>query len=572
MKLFKSTSRLFLTVILLMVALWVSAQEKQMYVVVSDDVATFYYDNLYENKANNGMYVSKINMTPSYGYGGKDRITKVVFDASFADARPSTTSHWFDSMYALNEITGIEHFNTSKVTDMSKMFYMCTRLTSINLCNLDTKNVKSMNSMFESCVSLKNLDLSNFNTSNVTDMRHMFYECIHLTNINVSNFNTSNVTDMYGMFDDCKSLTSIDVSHFDTSNVTNISVMFFGCSSLTSINVSHFDTSNVTNMYCMFSECSSLISINISNFDTSNITVSTGVGDMFKNCKSLKSLSIGENITQMPSFSDSKKIKRIVSYQKEPYAIASDCFADVVKENAKLYVPNSARTQYTNTDGWKEFKYITAKDLDPEDEDNTRFGMNDIDENTDLNGNIASNVFLNVPAEDGEYNTDDNCIVVKKAMTDEQVNSIIGLDLFDEYLINNFTGLIFMLDAGNGTIELEAETLGNMQLNVKIGDAEPTTQKVNGKSKVSIPYNVTEPTYVYVYGTTSAAKAQGMRSANATENALKLYSIAWGDATGISNINMSADKQATIYNLNGQRVTTPGKGMYIVNGKKVILK
>lgn len=47
------------------------------------------------------------------------------------------------------------------------------------------------------------------------------------------------------------------------------------------------------------------------------------------------------------------------------------------------------------------------------------------------------------------------------------------------------------------------------------------------------------------------------------------------DITGINSTTKSVyneDGNAVIYNLQGQRVTTPGKGIYIINGKKVLIK
>lgn len=45
-----------------------------------------------------------------------------------------------------------------------------------------------------------------------------------------------------------------------------------------------------------------------------------------------------------------------------------------------------------------------------------------------------------------------------------------------------------------------------------------------------------------------------------------------GETTAISNIDADADNNAIYYNLNGQRVVNPGKGLYILNGKKVMVK
>ena len=45
-----------------------------------------------------------------------------------------------------------------------------------------------------------------------------------------------------------------------------------------------------------------------------------------------------------------------------------------------------------------------------------------------------------------------------------------------------------------------------------------------------------------------------------------------GDATGIKNVEAVETENAVIYNLSGQRVANPTKGIYIVNGKKVLVK
>ena len=47
--------------------------------------------------------------------------------------------------------------------------------------------------------------------------------------------------------------------------------------------------------------------------------------------------------------------------------------------------------------------------------------------------------------------------------------------------------------------------------------------------------------------------------------------LASGNTTGIDNIEQTV-KAADYYNLNGQRIETPQKGVYVVNGKKVIVK
>ena len=44
-----------------------------------------------------------------------------------------------------------------------------------------------------------------------------------------------------------------------------------------------------------------------------------------------------------------------------------------------------------------------------------------------------------------------------------------------------------------------------------------------------------------------------------------------GQTTGVESIEVNADNQV-IYDLSGRRVAKAGKGLYIINGKKVLVK
>lgn len=134
-------------------------------------------------------------------------IKKVVFDASFANARPTSCCRWFADCFYLTEIDGIENLNTQNVTDMRDMFVCCYALTS--------------------------LDVSNFNTQNVEDMTDMFLGCEGLSLLDLSNFNTERVEDMSFMFSGCSTLQTIFASDkFVTDQVFGGSDMFFGCTNL----------------------------------------------------------------------------------------------------------------------------------------------------------------------------------------------------------------------------------------------------------------------------------------------------------------------------------------------------
>ena len=193
----------------------------------------------------------------------KRNIKKVVFDASFANARPTSCCWWFGNCFYLTEIEGIENLNTQNVTDMRDMFTCCYALTSLDVSIFNTQNVKNMNGMFCDCSNLTSLDLTNFNTAKVTNMGNMFLGCSNLTSLDLTNFNTAKVTDMHFMFKGCSALTSLDLTNFNTVEVRDMNRMFYmldkSSTALTTIYVSdNFVTTNVQNGEKMFKNCTKL--------------------------------------------------------------------------------------------------------------------------------------------------------------------------------------------------------------------------------------------------------------------------------------------------------------------------
>ena len=220
--------------------------EAEPYAVLSNNntVLTFYYDN--QKSARSGMDVGPFSESiENFDYNtmnyyteiwGTDsrNIERVVFEPSFANCLTITsTAEWFCGFSNLTTIEGIENLNTSNVTTMEGMFSDCQKISSFNLNSFNTSNVTDMRFMFDRCYALTSLNISSFNTMNVTEMDGMFERCTNLPTIDLSNFNTTNVTRMGFMFNECSSLTTIYVGDlWSTSNVTNSDIMFSGCERL----------------------------------------------------------------------------------------------------------------------------------------------------------------------------------------------------------------------------------------------------------------------------------------------------------------------------------------------------
>ena len=189
--------------------------QPEAYVVEAGSTLYFYYDT---NKAERTSTVYGIDDKQADGQGlpawsgtaggtANTRITKVVFNSSFKDYRPTSTKGWFYICKNIETIEGLSNLNTEQVTNMSQMFTGCKSLTSLDLSNFNTSNVTAMLRMFYQCSALTTLDVSNFNTAKVTDMRGMFGLCSAMTTIYCNDdWNSGTVTKSSDMFRDCKKL------------------------------------------------------------------------------------------------------------------------------------------------------------------------------------------------------------------------------------------------------------------------------------------------------------------------------------------------------------------------------
>ena len=186
----------------------------------SNTTLTFYYDDLRSSRTGTTYDLNTGDNDTGWDTDGtKSNVTKVVFDPSFAGARPTTTYDWFYNMKNLESITGMSYLNTSEVTNMSLMFCNCKKLTSLDVSHFNTSKVKSMDLLFSDCTGLTSLDLSSFNTSKVTSMYAMFYNSTNLRTIYVGNgWSTAAVTGSTEMFNYCTSLVGGQGTTWNDSN------------------------------------------------------------------------------------------------------------------------------------------------------------------------------------------------------------------------------------------------------------------------------------------------------------------------------------------------------------------
>ncbi|MBQ7453236.1 MAG: BspA family leucine-rich repeat surface protein, partial [Clostridia bacterium] len=193
-------------------------------------------------------------------------------------------------MFTKLQSVDFKNFNSVQSTSMANMFYGDTSLTTLlHETNLATNLATSTASMFYNCSALTDFDTSGFRTPLVTTMSNMFYNCASLTSLDISHFEVDRVTTFSQMFYGCTNLETIEFDTFNAQAATTMNKMFYGCSSLVNPDFSKFTTTIVTNFEGMFSGCSSLTNIDLSSFRTANATT---FKDMFYNCTSLATLDI----------------------------------------------------------------------------------------------------------------------------------------------------------------------------------------------------------------------------------------------------------------------------------------
>ena len=263
------------------------------YAVYNNGTLTFYHDTQRGSRPYTMYSLNRGYNKPDWNTDNCcNSVSTVVFDPSFAAARPTSTSWWFGWMGNLTSIEGIEHLNTSEVTNMSNMFSTCWSMEEFDLSHFDTRNVADMSYMFNYCEGLTSLDLSSFNTSNVNTMEGMFYECSGLSSLDLSSFDTEHVNHFKEMFIDCARLTSLDLRSFDTQGAQTMEGMFMDCSGLNSIDLSSFNTVLVDNMSSMFSGCTNLTTLDLTSFNTSYLLTTDW---MFYYCRNLRTIYVGDD-------------------------------------------------------------------------------------------------------------------------------------------------------------------------------------------------------------------------------------------------------------------------------------
>ena len=586
-------------------------------------------------------------------YAIRENIKKVFFDASFANARPTSCFMWFKGCFNLTTIEGIEYFNTENVTNMRYMFDGCWSLKSLDLTNFNTENVTDMYYMFAYCKSLESLDLTNFNTAKVTNMAGMFQSCYALKTIYASDkfvkdqvtestcmfsdcFNLKDYTSSkedhtyancgptgyftygrgYAMFDDatgtltfsykgfkpegayelneggntpewisknsyvkkvvfdasfantrptscfswfrgCENLTTIEgIEYLNTENVENMSSMFRDCYALESLDLSSFNTAKVTSMSRMFYICKALTTIYASDkFVTNQVT---NGNDMFYGCEKLNGYDGSKTNYKYANYKTGYFSKLVGKNGNEKIGASGETLtvASLALDDDKdfvAYEPFSAKAASYNREMKEGTTWATLClpfEVSLADKNFRAFKLLSANESTstiqleEITTSITAGTPVIIKMNNGE--TTLSISEANKEIAQKVVSAADG-----SYLLQGiYTQKVFDKVADNNCYIVKGDKLMNP---AKLLENTSTTQ-VGSK-----------PFRAYMVDNTSS-------SAGA-----KMFSIAIGDnTTAIDSLNTIADDKAVYYDLQGNRLSAPQKGINIVKRgsktMKVIIK
>ena len=461
-------------------------------------------------------------------------------------------------------LTSIEIQNS--VTSIGECaFYGCSGLTSITIPN----SVTSIGSYaFYDCTGLTSIEIPNSVTSIGI---FAFYHCYRLTSITIPN----SVTSIEGnAFQYCSSLKSITIPNSVTSigggafqycyslrnieipnSVTTIKAFAFHGCGLTSIEIPNSVTSIGSSA---FRECTGLTSITIPNSVTS-------IGELaFYNCTGLTSIEIPNSVTSIgaAAFHGCTGLTSITSLipADKLFFVENSTFGSVDKATCILYVPYGAKETYASTEGWNEFANIV--ELEPTEVTVTigQYG----------NATYCSPYALDFSNVEGlkayaatGYKSNSQVVTLTRVQTSEA-----GIGLFlkgepGEYIVPVI------------------ESTDEHSLNMLVGTLEQTTVNSTDGAMSNYKFTIADGDaapmfYPFEDNTTLSAGKAYLQIPTAWLPATEQKSLSVrfddGETTDIDELKGESGEVKTIYDLQGRVVENPTSGIYIIDGKKVIIK
>lgn len=541
-------------------------------------------------------YQGQINIPSSFIYEGKEysvtTIGQLAFEycASITSINLPTTITTIKSA-AFRHCSDLESINIPEgVTQLpDHAFTYCYNLQSINIPStlttiggyaFDYSGVTRYN-----IVSIESWLNITYKDSPLPSERHLYINDEEVTEITIpTTINT--IKDM--AFARCLGLRSIQFH----DGVTSIGqAAFYGCSGITNIQLPESITS-IGNM--AFSACTSLETVKIPNGITSigyafqnctslkEVIIPNGlniISNTFNGCSNLISISLPNSVQNIDSYSfyDCSKLRTIIlgneiySIGEQAFANCTElsdvyCFSYSVPQTKKntfdnsyidyvtLHVPASSISSYSSSSPWSSFQNIVA------------ISSEDI-----FIGDLGIGTFCGSNPIDLSGTED-----VKAYVVSSYESATGQVTLTRTYYVPPFTGVVVKGNKGVYTIPagVGQPVFPNMMKGVT---TNTVLNKVNEDYTNYVLANKGGNLGFYAVSdgsTLAAGKAYlPLPTAELPSSAHELtLTFDDGETTEIMKVVPQKKGPQSIYDLQGHHLANPTSGLYIVNGKKVIIK
>ena len=482
-------------------------------------------------------------------------------------------------------------------------FSGCSGLTSVTIPN----SVTSIGSnAFNGCSGLQKVIVNDIaawcDNANPLSYAHHLYsdENTEIKNLVIPNSVTSIGS---SAFSGCSGLTSVTIPN----SVTSIGDRaFYGCSGLKKVFV------NDIAAWCNISFGSNPLSYAHHLYSDENTEIKdlvipnsvTSIGDRaFYGCSGLTSVTIPNSVTSIGSsaFSGCSGLTAVKVDKENPLSIDSYTFSN--RANATLYVPKGSKAAYQSANYWKNFKAIVEFPNADVNQDG-KVNVVDVVDIARFVVGTPSDKFMEFLADlnsDDNVNVADAVVLVNEIAGDQNFAKAYGAprqDLGDDRLTlteNDDHSLSLAMESQRPYTAFQFDLYTNSE-----DDVMAMALNAARKNGHQLLYNKVDEGHYRVVALSVAnngfngnggellnIQLDGVNTDDVTIGNIhfitgdgtdhRFEDLSLSSATGIESLtpNPSPKGEGNVYDLSGRKVSESSvlpKGVYVVNGKKVIVK
>ena len=472
------------------------------------------------------------------------------------------------------------------------VFSGCSGLTSVTIGNAVTSIGEGA---FQSCWGLTSVTIPNSVTSIGV---WAFSDCRSLTSVTIPNSVTSIGTDAFSY---CSGLTSIKVergnTNYDSRDNCNAVIETSSNTLITGCMNTIIPNSVTTIGQSAFEQCYDLTSVTIPN------SVTTIGNRAFEGCSGLTSVTIPNSVTTIGdrAFYSCSELTSLKVDKEIPPSIESNTFTF---RNTTLYIPKGSKTEYQSDFEWNRFNLILEFPNADVNQDG-KVNMVDVVDIARFVVGTPAETFVEFLADlnnNGEVNVADAVVLVNEIVGDQNFAKAFGAPqtahVGEDRLTltkNDDHSLSFSMESLRDYTAFQFDLYTNSEddvMGLRLNTARKHGHQLiynkvdEGKYRV-VALSMANNTFNGNNGELLNIQLDGFNSADMTISNIHFITTDGTDyqfddltlsgVTGIESLtpNPSPKEEGNVYDLSGRKVSEFSvlpKGVYVVNGKKVIVK